>query len=248
MNKQFWHRNGSTILTILGGVGVVATSVMAVKATPKALRLIEEAKNEKGEELTKWETVKVASPSYIPSLLMGTTTLVCIFGVNVLNKRSQAALMGAYALLDQTHREYKKKVEELYGEEIDENVRKELAKDEYEEYDRDYNDQYEDGKRLFYDEYSKRYFRATNEAVLRAEYELNKILSEDSYASLNEFYSLVDLPEVDYGDHVGWSSAQMFEMYWSSWINFAHTRAEMEDGMVCHIISFTDPSPNFEAY
>lgn len=36
MNKQFWHRNASTFLTCLGGAGVVATAVMAVKATPKA--------------------------------------------------------------------------------------------------------------------------------------------------------------------------------------------------------------------
>ena len=38
----------STVLTCLGGIGVVATSIMAIKATPKALELIEEAKKEKG--------------------------------------------------------------------------------------------------------------------------------------------------------------------------------------------------------
>lgn len=50
MNKQFWHRNASTVLSCLGGVGVVATSVLAVKATPKALKLIDKAKEEKGED------------------------------------------------------------------------------------------------------------------------------------------------------------------------------------------------------
>ena len=40
-----------------------------VKATPKALSLLEQAKEEKGEELTKLETVKIAGPAYIPSIV-----------------------------------------------------------------------------------------------------------------------------------------------------------------------------------
>ena len=40
-SKVFLKKNGSTILTVVGGIGVVATSVMAVKATPKALYLLE---------------------------------------------------------------------------------------------------------------------------------------------------------------------------------------------------------------
>ena len=43
MNRQFWHRNAFTVLTYLGGAGVVVTSVMAVKATSKALKKIETA-------------------------------------------------------------------------------------------------------------------------------------------------------------------------------------------------------------
>lgn len=49
MNRQFWHRNAFTVSTCLGGVGVVVTSAMAVKATPKALKKIETAEQEKGE-------------------------------------------------------------------------------------------------------------------------------------------------------------------------------------------------------
>ena len=94
MNKQFWHRNGSTILTVLGGVGVVVTSVLAVKATTKAMRLINEAEQEKGEELTKWEIVQSAGPVYLPSLVMGIATIACIFGANVIGRRQQAALAG----------------------------------------------------------------------------------------------------------------------------------------------------------
>lgn len=104
MRNQFWHRNVSTVLTCLGSVGLVATTVLSIKATPKALQLIEEAKEEKGEELTKWEKVKVAGPKYIPTVLVGVSTLVCIFGANVLNKRQQASLISAYALLDESYK------------------------------------------------------------------------------------------------------------------------------------------------
>ena len=53
---------------------------MAVKAAPRALDLIEQAEKEKEDDLTKWETVKVAGPTYIQAILLGTSTIACIFG------------------------------------------------------------------------------------------------------------------------------------------------------------------------
>ena len=195
-SKRFLKKNASTILTCIGGVGVIATAIMAVKEAPKAMQLIELAEKEKGEDLTKLEIVMVAGPVYIPSVMMGAATIACIFGANSLNKRQQAALMSAYAVLDNSYKEYKNKVVDLYGEETDEQIRREIAKDNYEADDEKEED---DGKQLFYDEYSDRYFRATNETVLRAEYEINKILSDDSYASLHEDYDLLGIDQVDYG-------------------------------------------------
>ena len=45
-SRKFFKKNGSTILTCMSVAGVVGTAVMAVKATPKAIELIEAAKNE----------------------------------------------------------------------------------------------------------------------------------------------------------------------------------------------------------
>lgn len=237
--QQFIKRNSATILTCVGGAGVIITSVMAVKETPKALRLIEEAEKEKGESLTKLEVVKAAAPVYIPAIATGAATIACIFGANALNKRHQAALMSAYALLDSSYKDYKNKVKDLYGEEADQKVRADIAKDKFKD-DELYRE--DDGKKLFYDEYSNQYFRATNETVLRAEYEINRILAEDCYATLNEYYDLLDIPKVNYGEYVGWSSAQMY------WINFNHEKVEMDDGLECYIISITEPLANFEDY
>lgn len=244
-SKKFIQKNGSTILTCIGGIGVVATTVMAVKATPKAIDLLEQAEAEKDEPLTMLEKVQVAGPGYIPAVLVGVSTIACIFGANMLNKRQQAALISAYALLDNSYKEYKKKVQELYGEDADANVRSELLKDNYNEADVDC----EDDKLLFYDEYSRQYFNATMEEVLNAEYILNRDFSYHGYAVLNEFYDLLKLPRTEYGDILGWNSYVVHEYQWYSWIEFNHRKVVMDDGLECYILEIlTDPVPDFEDY
>ena len=106
-SEIFFKKNSSTILTCIGAIGVAATAVMAVKATPKAIAMLDKAKEEKGEELTKLETFKVAAPAYIPATVVGVSTIACIFGANILNKKQQASLMSAYALVDNYYKEYK---------------------------------------------------------------------------------------------------------------------------------------------
>lgn len=237
--NRFLKRNASTILTCVGAVGVVATSVMAVKATPKVLTLIEKAKEEKGEELTKWETVKIAAPAYIPTVLIGAGTIACIFGSNVISKRQQASLMSAYALLDSSYKEYKNKVDELYGEEAGQKVREEIAKDKYTGDDV----LLDDGKELFYDFYSSTYFNATKDEVLRAEYELNRELYVNGYARVNTFYECLGLPARPEYDELGWTCGQLESMYWHTWIEFEHTETNVDesgddeyDGLPCTII------------
>lgn len=245
-SQVFLKRNASTILTCVGGVGVVATAVMSAKATPKALLLLDEAKKEKGEELTKFEKVKTASPAYIPAALVGVSTIACVFGANALNKRQQAALMSAYALLDNSYKEYKKKVTELYGENADKEVRAEIAKDKYVDEEFDFHD---DGKQLYYDDYSGRYFEAKPEDLLRAENIVNRELAATAGVFLNEFYDAVGLERTDYGDYMGWSSCEMYDTCWSSWLEFYHEKVVMDDGLEVTIITFgMEPTFDFENY
>lgn len=242
--KLFFKRNASTILTCVGGIGVVATAVVAVKDTPKAMQIIEKAKEEKGEDLTTVEKIEVAGPAYIPAFAIGVSTLACIFGANALSKRGQASLVSAYALLDNSYKEYKKKVEELYGEGADERVKGEIARDKYDETDVSI----EDEKQLFYDYFSERYFESTMEEVLKAEYELNRELHTKDYAYLNEFYDLLGLDGIQSGWDFGWSMGASLSHYWKTWIDFGHEKVEMEDGMECYILTMTEPIPNFDEY
>jgi hypothetical protein len=244
----FLKRNASTILTCVGGVGVVATAVMAVKATPKALERIEQAETEKGEPLTKLEVVNVAGPAYIPTVLTGTATIACIFGANILNKRQQASLMSAYALLDNSYKEYVKKVGELYGEEANANVRAEIAKDHYVD---DYGDEteYGENEQLFYDWFSDQYFVSTMEKVIQAEYNLNKKISLLGGAFLNEFYEALDIPPIDGGESLGWSIGHLMSETWTDWLDFEHEKIDIGDGVQCVIVKMrTDPVVDYEYY
>lgn len=245
-SQKFVKRNSATILTCVGAAGVVATTVTAVKATPKAVLLLEQAKASKGEDLTTVEKVKTAGPVYIPTILLGAGTIACIFGANVLNQRNQASLMSAYALVDGSYKDYRKKVDELYGEEAGDNVRAGIAKDKYEE------DPYEledNNKRLFYDAYSERYFEADPTTVQRAEYEINRTLMLDDAVLLNEWHELLDLEPLEHGDNWGWSSCMNSEMYWQTWIDFHHQTVVMDDGLECIIVSFAqEPYPDCEEW
>lgn len=241
----FFKRNGATILTCLGGAGVVATTITAVKATPKALVLIEEAKREKGEELTKWEVCKTAAPVYIPTVLFGASTIVCIVGANVLNKRQQAALVSVYALIENSYKEYRAKVKELYGTEADKKVNEEIAKDKYEETDI----QVKDDKELFYDAFSKRYFESTMADVLTAEYELNRIITTAGGVYLNDYYEWLDLETTVEGKELGWSTGILESMYWTNWVDFDHNKVVMDDGLECTIITMVqEPVIDFAYY
>lgn len=236
--RRFIKKNAPTILSGIGVVGVVATTVMAVKATPKALTILEKTEEEKGKKLSKWEKVNVAGPVYIPAVVTGAATIACILGANVISRRQQATLMSAYALLDNSYREYKKKTDELYGEEAGRQIRGEIAKDKYagDEVSLD------DDKELFFDFYSGRYFESTKEAVMWAQYETNRSLYVNYAVGLNEYYDLLGLEEKPEYEMLGWSCGQMEEMYRHPWIEFDQEEvildgdSEYEEGLKCMII------------
>ena len=242
-SQLYLKRNGSTILTVVGGVGVVTTTVLGIKATPKALSILDKTKQEKGKDLTKLETIQVAAPVYIPTMVSGVATLACIFGANILNKRQQAALMSAYALLDNSYKEYKAKVGELYGEDANERINEELAKDKYEEVKTELDEL------IFYDEYSKRYFKSTLTKVSLAEYNLNRNIHMRGWAELNEFYEDLGIDDFDKYQALGWSEGGNYEMYWQAWVDFTHTKKTMDDGTEYYVLTmFEEPYVGYEDY
>ena len=243
--QNYARKNAPTILTVAGGVGVVATTVSAIRATPKAVQLLEAAKESKGEELTRFEKIKMVAPLYIPTVIYAGTTILCIFGANMLNKRHQASLVSAYALLDNSYKEYKKKVIELHGEEGDLEIIEAIVEDKYEEE----KPETKTDELLFYDKFSGRFFHSTMNDVLAAFYQINRHVNTHYNATVNDFYDYLNVPHMDGGDVLGWSVGMNSEAYWQEWIDFGIEEQDMEDGTKCHNITiYQEPMVDYDYY
>ena len=218
-------------------------------------QLIKEEETIKGGDLTKLEKVKVAGPTYIPAAVTGVATIACIFGANVLNKRYPASLISAYALLDTSFKDYKRKLKELYGQETHNNIIDSLAIEKaenvnvtgaYFSMDCDLSIEDNDGsEKLFYDEFSNRYFEATIEQVISAEYHLNRNYTLRGYSVLNELYEFLGLETTDNGSVLGWMPTDEGEY----WIDFNHRKVVMDYGLECYIIEMPfEPKPDFNEW
>lgn len=102
------------ILTGIGITGLLSTTVLAVKATPKALRLIDEKKEEYDtDELTNMEVIKTCWKCYIPAAVTASVSVACIIGANSVNSKRNAVLATAYKLSESAFSEYKEKLLKL---------------------------------------------------------------------------------------------------------------------------------------
>lgn len=224
-HRACWNlkRSSPAILCCIAAVGVAGTAVAAVKATPKAMKLLEEATEEKGEALNKVETVATVAHLYAPAAAVGAGTIFCIFGANALSRRSQAGLMSAYALLSGYHKEYRNKLIERYGAEADAEIRNAIARErcDYHQIDSDVPDR----KVIFYDEISGNSVLRYEREVIDAEYHFNRNFAMRGYASLNEFYEFLGLPKTEYGETVGWSVYSGI-----MWVDFEHRLIDNDDG------------------
>lgn len=194
------------ILTGIGVAGMISSTVLAVRATPKALVLIQDAKDEKQDDLTPVETVKVAWKPYIPAAVTGAASVACLIGAGSVNARRTAALATAYKLSETALTEYRDKVTETIGEKKEKEIRKQVARDRLEKTQVNPKTVIVSGKgdTLFIDPIGGREFRASVDAIKKAEIHLNKRVTQEWYASLNDFYCELGLPSTKTGGDLGW--------------------------------------------
>lgn len=242
MNK-FLRKASPSILTGLGVIGVVGTAVLSVRATPKALALIKVKKDElKTDKLTPQELVEATWKCYIPSALVGVSTIACVIGIGVLDRRNQAALTSAYAILNESYKQYRQAAKKVYGEDADNKIHAEMAKDAqvasydwgYQVYNMDMDPESE--QVLFYDLTSKKYFTTTMAAVLNAQYHVNRNLAIRGDCSLNEYLSFLGVEGIDKGDEMGWEISYMVEEMDCYWLDFDNQKTTLEDGLECIVI------------
>ena len=260
--KDFIRKNQKKIswcLTGLSCVGVVATAVSSYKAAYK----LDELKNiyQNDANTTPKDYAKQAMPIITKPVLIGSATMICIIGCNILNLNQQASIASAYLLLQNTYEEYRNATRKLFSEEIDgiyidadEKVRDYIAvhkaetiyissdsfagsasialiDDNAKEY-------------LFYEENSQTYFTSTLERVMNAEYHFNRNFVLRGFAYLEEFLEMLGLETTEASKIIGWAVED--EIYW---IDFDHRKKTLDDGRELIIItSLWAPSQELNDY
>lgn len=201
-------KHSPEILTGIGIAGMITTTVLAVKATPKAIRLIEEAKEEKGEDLTKAETIKTCWKAYIPAAATCVASTACLIGSSSVSIRRNAMLATAYKLSETAFSEYKEKVVETIGDEKEKIVREKVSEERIKKNPITKNEviMTDYGDTQFYETLSGRYFKSDIEEIKKVVNYLNKDMLQDMFGtiSLNEFYDELELERIDLGDELGW--------------------------------------------
>lgn len=222
------------ILVGIGIAGMLTTTVLAVKETPKALKCIEEKKAELNvDKLTAKETIDATWKCYIPAAVTGAFSTACLIGASSVNLRRNAALATAYTLSETAMREYRDKVVEKIGEKKEESIRDAIAKDKIDKNPLSKNEVLvtKKGETLCFDAISGRYFKSDIDALKKAANEVNRLMLSDGYVSLNEFYDAIGLNPIKIGDDLGWNANRAL-------IDLNPSAQLAEDGTPCLVIDF----------
>ena len=226
------------ILTGIGIAGMIGATFMAVKATPKALYLIETKKEESEvEELTPVETIKICWKYYIPATLTTVLSAACLIGASTVSAKRNAALATAYSISEAALREYQEKVVEVIGEKKEKAVRDAVAKDQIE---RDPVTKSEvviidsNSNTLCYEPLSGRYFKSTIDKIKKAEIKLDRQMIQEMYVSLNDFYWEIGLDGTDLGDQMGWNLSK-------GYMDLSFSSQLADDGTPCAVIVYGIP-------
>ena len=222
--RKFASKRSPEILTGIGIAGMITTTILAVRATPKALELIEEQKEEESvDKLSSFEVVKVAWKPYIPAMVTCVVSTACLIGASSVNTKRNAALATAYKLSETALTEYREKVIETIGEKKERIVRDKVAEERVKKNPVSKNEVIVtgNGKTLCFDPISGRYFMCSIETIKKAENTLNKQMLHDisGYVSLNEFYDELGLDHTSVGDDLGWNTDQLIDINFSSQLN-----------------------------
>ena len=232
------------ILVIGGAIGVVASAVMACKATLKVNEVLDEAKTQidtvhevandpnMSEKYTEEDKKKDLSIVYIqtgvklvklygPSVVLGVASLACILTSHKILRKRNMALAAAYATVDRSFKEYRGRVVERFGEELDRELKYNIKAKQVEE-----TVVNEDGTETVatktvnavdptqYSEYARFFDDGCIGWEKNPEYNLmfvrqvqnwaNERLKSRGYLFLNEVYEMFGFPMTEAGQVVGW--------------------------------------------
>lgn len=239
------QKHSPEILSAVGVVGVVAGGVMACKATLKLNDILDDADNQLNliketaadekyaeqysAEDAKKDTAIVYVQSgvriiklYLPALAVGAAGVGSLLAANNILRKRNAALGAAYATVDKSFKEYRKRVAERFGEEVEKEIRYNIKAEEFEKTEVDKKGKEKTVKEEVkvvqnpYDvsDYARFFDECSSYWTKDPEYNLMFLKSQQNYANdvlkvkghlfLNEVYDMLGLQRTKAGQVVGW--------------------------------------------
>jgi hypothetical protein len=247
--KMVVSQHSPEILTGIGIAGMITTTVLAVRATPKALTLIDDKKAELDldprDNLTPMETVKATWKCYIPAAVTCATSVACLVGASSVNSKRNAALATAYNLTTAAFNEFKEATREVVGEKKEQLIHHKVAEERIkkEPVNQSAIIVSGNGNTRCFDTITKRRFTSDIEAIKRIVNELNRrMVNGEDYISLNDFYYELGLDGSSIGDELGWNVADgLIELEFSAQLD--------SDGTPCIVIDYAiAPKRGFQFY
>ena len=233
------------ILTALGTVGFLASGYFTIKATTKINHEMDKKEFEKLEEthtltdLTIKEKAKIIIPNYILPVSLAIGSLGCFWGATVLSKNKQKSVIAANTLLQNGFMEYRNKLIELHGEEVDRQILEELSRGRNCAAYHVIDIKYPDKKVKWYEPISKQYFEAYEREVMDAEYHLNRNFTlRGGEADINEFLQFLGIDGVN--EDIGWSIKDGI-----CWIDFEHWEKEENGETIYEIVYYFEPNEEY---
>jgi hypothetical protein len=240
MFKHLIRNDKQFILSFAAVMGVGLTMISAIKDTTKACKLID-------DDMTLEEKIKKTWKCYIPSSVVAASTMLCIMYSDHVSMNQKISMLNALMAVQNNYTNLRQSVDEVCDSETREQIlkntiKKKVPKELYIE---------RTGEKIFYEEYTCKFFTSTIDNVLNAEYLFNKQLSIVGFASLNELYELLGISKTEAGEYLGWA---IYEGYFGAnatnpWVDFEHEKMEDDDGIEYYHLSYSNqPEVNYDMF
>lgn len=208
--ERLLKKHSPEILTGIGLVTIASSVVLAVKATPKALFVVEHEEIERAHPLTTKEKIEVAGKLYIPAAAAFVVGSACIIGASSIHLHRNAALAAAASLTDATFKSYRDVVTEKIGEEAEKDIHKDVAAKKMKEHVSDIQDAkiinlpHGDDTVWCYDPLVDRYFWYSINSINSAVNIFNRQMRYDVKLSVNEWFDTLGLDHAVLAEGLGW--------------------------------------------
>ena len=237
-------RKSPTVLTGIAVAGTIGSVFMMHYATKKAVVKMDDLRSKddyeepesKAEEI--FEEVKETWSCYAPVAIIIVVTVVSEIQSNRINLKRLALVTDAYRMSENLRKEYQEKTKEIVGKGKEEKIRTELAKDEISK-DSPKEDCIFDtgeGRIIFKDRFSGRYFYQDIEKMRKARNQLDSLIKRNDYAALNEWYYLIKLePLDDVGSVFGWN---LDRLDWKDLSGIDFVPSVTHNGIPCYLVTY----------